>query len=98
MVITLFIAYSHVAGEPLQQEIEDWYFNVIGKKRCLLIDAWGQTGELPDKSTSYLIRNTCSVKLFTLICSSFSGRVYFFVYVIILCRTCWNGFNALESS
>ena len=35
----------HIAGEPLLLEVEDWYFNVIGQKRCVLIDAWGQTGE-----------------------------------------------------
>ena len=33
------------AGEPLQPELEDWYFEVVGNKKCLLIDAWGQTGE-----------------------------------------------------
>ena len=46
-----------VAGEPLPPEIEDWYFNVIGQKRCVLIDAWGQTGESHqlDLACAYLI-------------------------------------------
>ena len=34
-----------IAGEPLPSELEDWYFEVIGNRKCLLIDAWGQTGE-----------------------------------------------------
>ena len=37
--------FMYTAGEPLPLEIEDWYFNVIGQKRCVFIDAWGQTGE-----------------------------------------------------
>ena len=35
----------YIAGEPLQPDIEDWYFKVVGREKCLLIDAWGQTGE-----------------------------------------------------
>ena len=35
----------YIAGEPLTPEVEDWYFKVVGKEKCLLIDAWGQTGE-----------------------------------------------------
>lgn len=38
------IIYNVIAGEPLPVEIEDWYFNEIGHERCVLIDAWGQTG------------------------------------------------------
>ena len=45
MLHVCFILLVTVAGEPLPTDIEEWYFNVIGQKRCVLIDAWGQTGE-----------------------------------------------------
>lgn len=35
----------YIAGEPLQPDVEEWYFKVVGREQCLLIDAWGQTGE-----------------------------------------------------
>ena len=33
-------------GEPLNQEAWQWYNDVIGDKRCSVIDTWWQTGEL----------------------------------------------------
>ena len=30
-------------GEPINPEVWKWYFNVIGKKRCPIIDTWWQT-------------------------------------------------------
>ena len=45
LVIQLLNLFFNAAGEPLPPELEDWYFEVVGNKKCLLIDAWGQTGE-----------------------------------------------------
>ena len=30
-------------GEPINPEVWKWYFNVIGKKKCPIIDTWWQT-------------------------------------------------------
>ena len=30
-------------GEPINPEVWKWYFNIIGKKRCPIIDTWWQT-------------------------------------------------------
>lgn len=30
-------------GEPINPEVWDWYFNVVGEKRCYIVDTWWQT-------------------------------------------------------
>jgi len=30
-------------GEPINPEAWDWYFNVVGEKRCPIVDTWWQT-------------------------------------------------------
>ena len=30
-------------GEPLNHEAWEWYYNVIGEKRCDIVDTWWQT-------------------------------------------------------
>ena len=30
-------------GEPINPEVWKWYFNIIGKKKCPIIDTWWQT-------------------------------------------------------
>nr|XP_006822135.1 PREDICTED: acetyl-coenzyme A synthetase 2-like, mitochondrial-like [Saccoglossus kowalevskii] len=30
-------------GEPLNHEAWEWYYNVVGQKRCTLVDTWWQT-------------------------------------------------------
>jgi acetyl-CoA synthetase len=30
-------------GEPINPEAWRWYFDVVGKKRCSIVDTWGQT-------------------------------------------------------
>jgi acetyl-CoA synthetase len=30
-------------GEPINPEIWDWYFNVVGEKKCTIVDTWWQT-------------------------------------------------------
>ncbi|MBI1301609.1 MAG: acetate--CoA ligase [Alphaproteobacteria bacterium] len=30
-------------GEPINKEAWDWYYNVVGEKRCPIIDTWWQT-------------------------------------------------------
>lgn len=40
--VTLFI--STLVGEPLNNEAWDWYYEVVGEKRCDIVDTWWQTG------------------------------------------------------
>jgi len=35
-----------VAGGPMQEEMWEWYSNVVGDSNCVVIDNWGQTGNL----------------------------------------------------
>ena len=46
----LFIDPIHLllisAGEPLSTEAWKWYYNVVGQQRCVLVDGWGQTGNV----------------------------------------------------
>ena len=30
-------------GEPINPEAWEWYFNVVGDKRCPIVDTWWQT-------------------------------------------------------
>lgn len=30
-------------GEPINPDVWDWYFNVVGEKRCYIVDTWWQT-------------------------------------------------------
>lgn len=30
-------------GEPINPDVWDWYFNVVGEKRCPIVDTWWQT-------------------------------------------------------
>ena len=36
--------HCDTAGEPIPPDVEEWYFKVIGKNRCLFLDTWSQTG------------------------------------------------------
>ena len=31
-------------GEPLNHEAWEWYYNLVGEKRCPIADTWWQTG------------------------------------------------------
>ena len=33
-----------VVGEPLSTGSWKWYYNMVGKKQCILVDTWWQTG------------------------------------------------------
>ncbi len=30
-------------GEPINPEVWDWYFDIVGEKRCYIVDTWWQT-------------------------------------------------------
>lgn len=40
----IFILFT--VGEPLNREAWEWYYNVVGEKRCDICDTWWQTGNL----------------------------------------------------
>nr|XP_005301635.1 acetyl-coenzyme A synthetase 2-like, mitochondrial isoform X2 [Chrysemys picta bellii] len=35
--------YPNPVGEPINTEAWEWYFNVVGDARCLVVDTWWQT-------------------------------------------------------
>jgi acetyl-CoA synthetase len=35
--------YKRQVGEPINPEAWEWYFNVVGDKRCPIVDTWWQT-------------------------------------------------------
>ena len=35
-----------VVGEPLNKQAWSWYNDVVGEKRCTVVDTYWQTGEL----------------------------------------------------
>lgn len=35
-------------GEPLNHEAWHWFHDLVGEKRCTLVDTWWQTGEILD--------------------------------------------------
>ena len=39
---TLFVC---LVGEPLNADAWQWYFDVVGDKKCTIVDTWWQTGE-----------------------------------------------------
>ena len=45
-LVTLWfqLCISHVVGEPLNPAVQEWYYNVVGHKKCTVIDTWWQTG------------------------------------------------------
>ena len=32
-------------GEPINHEAWHWYNEVVGRKRCMIVDTWWQTGK-----------------------------------------------------
>lgn len=34
----------HAVGEPLNVDAWKWYYEVVGDKRCPIVDTWWQTG------------------------------------------------------
>ena len=32
-------------GEPINAEAWHWYNDIVGEKRCVVVDTWWQTGE-----------------------------------------------------
>lgn len=32
-------------GEPINSEAWEWYFNVVGDRKCPVVDTWWQTGK-----------------------------------------------------
>ena len=34
-----------VVGETLTSGVQEWCYNVVGRKKCLLLDTWWQTGK-----------------------------------------------------
>ena len=34
-----------VVGETLTSGVQEWCYNVVGRKKCLLLDTWSQTGK-----------------------------------------------------
>ena len=42
MKIRLFL---NSVGEPLNHEAWEWYNNLVGEKRCPIVDTWWQTGK-----------------------------------------------------
>ena len=42
-VILLIFLFS--VGEPLNHEAFEWFNDVVGQKRCPLVDTWWQTGK-----------------------------------------------------
>ena len=36
--------YCPSVGEPLTLGVQEWCYNVVGRKKCLLLDTWSQTG------------------------------------------------------
>ena len=44
-----------VAGGPMQEEMWEWYSNVVGDSNCVVIDNWGQTGNLAQLTISHAL-------------------------------------------
>ena len=44
---TVYNNYINVllVGEPLNHEAWEWYYNIVGEKRCPIADTWWQTGK-----------------------------------------------------
>ena len=43
LVFTLPVLF--VVGETLTSGVQEWCYNVVGRKKCLLLDTWWQTGK-----------------------------------------------------
>ena len=39
----LFV-FHFIVGEPINAEAWHWYHEVVGEKRCVIVDTWWQTG------------------------------------------------------
>ena len=37
--------FSYTVGEPINAEAWHWYNEVVGEKRCVIVDTWWQTGK-----------------------------------------------------
>ena len=40
----LFV-FHFIVGEPINAEAWHWYHEVVGEKRCVIVDTWWQTGK-----------------------------------------------------
>ena len=40
----LFV-FLFIVGEPINAEAWHWYHEVVGEKRCVIVDTWWQTGK-----------------------------------------------------
>lgn len=40
-----FFSLKNTVGEPINAEAWYWYHDVVGEKRCAIVDTWWQTGE-----------------------------------------------------
>ena len=53
--------YCPSVGEPLTSGVQEWCYNVVGRKKCLLLDTWSQTGKASwfcHKHTLQLLKGT----------------------------------------
>ena len=46
------ITLSCTVGEPLNHDAWEWYYNVVGEKRCPVVDTWWQTGDFSQNCAS----------------------------------------------
>ena len=37
--------FHFIVGEPINDEAWHWYHEVVGEKRCVIVDTWWQTGK-----------------------------------------------------
>ena len=37
--------FHFIVGEPINAEAWHWYHEVVGEKRCVIVDTWWQTGK-----------------------------------------------------
>mgnify|MGYP000689439168 CR=1 FL=1 len=40
-----FHSFVYSVGEPINAEAWHWYNDIVGEKRCVVVDTWWQTGE-----------------------------------------------------
>ena len=45
-------------GEPINAEAWHWYNEVVGEKRCVIVDTWWQTGKNDIHNFSLLLKST----------------------------------------
>ena len=44
-LFALLFPFLCSVGEPINAEAWHWYNEVVGEKRCVIVDTWWQTGE-----------------------------------------------------